>query len=1322
MDRDELARSLVRAEAQDVLEHTFASLDRSGLGRDVERRWQQHAARRPKMTVWEALTLLPARDRTILATTLIDRYAADVLRPHMSRQALDAWAAAHGLEWALEAPLSALPNRFYGSFLPHRSIGELISDAPQSPPSRWYDPTPFAEEAVQWLSDLDLEARLRRESDQAERALFSEDPGGSLSTVWRTFHDRYVVLSRTTLMTMWAGPRLNVALDPPTLHLSLYGHGGVVVHLESGPPAMRWPAEELAICDAVLRVLITPSEVRDALARAIAMPAWERDLEYLDQAMEAEREIDPDKPLVAWEVDERHGAIELSPKLSRVTKAGKLQGRRVSADELVGLRGLQGVDAQVVSLLHAWRRPPREVVLEALELLSGHPRVVLQGGGGQWPIPVRSGPLLMTLRNTDEGLTCDFSVAERVLTVEELRGAMAGDDAAGGRAAIVRERELLVARCTVDQRDIALAWATRAPNLPMDALPRLMTMLPRLQQRMPVRLSEELRGREVRGDGRPILRLRMEGESLVLAASIQPLPDAHEQAPGEPPETLHVVRDGQPRYHVRDLREEPARVMAVLEELGVPEGARQGPWLWAIDDQEQALDVVRAIDPERHRVEMDAHLPMVVDAETKHLKLILQSSGHDWFGASGHLEIGQAHVELHQIAEAIHADRIYVPIGKNRFVRLEATLAARLRGLGAGDAKGELRVGAVHAALLEAVEEEGGLVEGPAAWRETATRLRDARNTDFALPTDLEAELRPYQRDGFTWLARQAAWAPGAVLADDMGLGKTVQTIALLLHRRQDGPALVVAPTSVVFNWAAELARFAPTLRIRSYHGSGRAPLLDDLRAGDVLLTSYGTMLRDAEILAEHSFGTLVLDESQALKNPEAQRTKAARTLKAGFRVALSGTPVENHAIELWSLFSILVPGLLGSMPTFRRRFLGAKERDKRRGLADLVGPFMLRRTKKLVAPELPERQEVTRLLDLDEDHHAAYELEVTKSLDRIASAGDRAHFVTGQELMRLRQFACDPRLADPGSPWRGPKVRWARRNVEAVLEAGEQALVFSTYVKLLELVRAELEADGVRVAWLTGQTPVAQRQAEVARFQRGEADVFLLSLKAGGTGLNLTAASYVFILDPWFNPAAEDQAADRAHRIGQDKKVTIYRGVARATVEERILDLHAEKRALYDVLMSGAGNAEVLSPADLLLLLSGGTPAPKLRVAPEETTPAPAPSLRVVEPDEVVEELVAEDTPDEDTDLDGWMAWARARLEAAPLAPSSLKIYVRAVEWFVAWCADQGYAASEVQRALTAYREIAASGEVPRSRMLPLNAAWTKLYPVSVGGPSSQG
>ncbi|MCA9490508.1 MAG: DEAD/DEAH box helicase, partial [Myxococcales bacterium] len=357
------------------------------------------------------------------------------------------------------------------------------------------------------------------------------------------------------------------------------------------------------------------------------------------------------------------------------------------------------------------------------------------------------------------------------------------------------------------------------------------------------------------------------------------------------------------------------------------------------------------------------------------------------------------------------------------------------------------------------------------------------------------------------------------------GLGKTVQAIALLLRRRGEGAALVVAPTSLVFNWKSELTRFAPGLEAREYVGSGRDRLLADLRPGVVLLTTYGILLRDAEVLAAQTFGTLVVDEAQALKNPDSQRAKAARSLVASFRLGLSGTPVENHATDLWSLGAVLMPGLLGTYTSFRRRFLGANERAARPALAQLVGPFLLRRTKQQVAPELPERQEITQGLDLDEGHAALYAVETERALERIAGASQRERrFVTGQELMRLRQLACDPRLADPGSPWVGPKVRWVRRALAEIREGGERALVFSSYVRLLSLVRAELEADGLRVAWLTGETPAAARQAEVARFQAGEADVFLLSLKAGGTGLNLTAASYVFVLDPWFNPAAEDR------------------------------------------------------------------------------------------------------------------------------------------------------------------------------------------------------
>ncbi len=1309
----------------DVLAAPFASLDLAKLDAATATRWRRESARRPGLTVDQALTALSGKDRQRLALWLWESYcqAPEPVggpRVGMPLPELVDWARSAGLEWALHEPCAAaLADPHWAQFLPQRTVAELVSAPEKRAGYAWVRPAEQAAEAVRWLRELDRAASARAREQASFQASLRVDPGPPFTPIWRRYLARYLALLERHRPTMSVETRMEIGLDPPALTMWI-GRHRVVVTLEAEPPSQPWPQQELAVCEGVLAVLAAPSEARDRLATVVGKPRWQRDLDHLASVVDPGRAPAPDKPLVAWEVTSESEAIEVYPSFCRLTKAGKLQGKRVEARELMGMQGVGSVDAQVASLLQAWRRAPREVILEALELLSGHPRVILKGRGAQDPIPVRSGPLLMVLRAGPQGVAATFTVAGRELAAPELEATLQSHDAAGGRAAFVREQELLVARCTVDQRRLALAWTTRAPTLPPEALPQLLAMLPRLQERIPVSLGDELRGRPVEGDARPLVRLRMEGASLVLEVRVAPLPDAPEQEPGEGPETLHVVRDGAPRFHTRDLREEPARVRALLQELGVPETARQGPWLYAVDDHERALDVVRALDPGRHRVETDAALPLVVDATTKHLRLKLDARGLDWFGVSGRITTEGGDLALGDVLEAVRDGRRYVPMGKNRFVRLEAALVARARALDAGTVDGAPRVGGVHAPLLEVIEQDGGLVEGPEAWRRTVTRLRQARDAAIELPDGLRADLREYQREGFTWLARQAAWAPGAVLADDMGLGKTVQAIALLLRRSEEGPALVVAPTSVVFNWTAELARFAPGLRVRSYLGAGREQTLAGVGKSDVLLTTYGVLVRDAEALAGTSFATLVLDESQALKNPDSQRAKAARGLKASFRLALSGTPVENHAAELWSLFSILVPSLFGSLNAFRSRFLGGDERANRSALAQLAGPFMLRRTKRQVAPELPERQEITQLLDLEDGHRALYATGVEQALARIATAEPRVrHFVTGQELMRLRQLSCDPRLADPGCPWPGPKVRWLRRSVAAVRESGEQALVFSSYVSLLELARTELAEDGARIAWLTGSTSPAARKAEVERFQAGEADVFLLSLKAGGTGLNLTAASYVFVLDPWFNPAAEDQAADRAHRIGQDKKVTIYRGVARGTVEEKILELQADKRELVDALLAGSGSTEVLSPSELLLLLSGaGTAAPATATATATPTPTASPPgrprLALVPPPEpppAVEApavVAAVDGPDA---LGAWLAEALVRIGSSPIAASSAVNYRRALEQFVAWCRERGVRdRAGLAGAATLYKEAAARGEVPLGRARMLSAAWSRL------------
>ncbi len=469
-------------------------------------------------------------------------------------------------------------------------------------------------------------------------------------------------------------------------------------------------------------------------------------------------------------------------------------------------------------------------------------------------------------------------------------------------------------------------------------------------------------------------------------------------------------------------------------------------------------------------------------------------------------------------------------------------------------------------------------------------------------PPGLTAELRPYQRTGLGWMQRLREAGVGGILADDMGLGKTVQTIAFLCSEhaagRLDRPALVICPASVVGTWRRELERFAPALTIGVLHGADRERDAAVLSGHHVLITTYGTLLRDQDLLESIELHLAICDEAQTIKNASAKAGAAVRRLRARHRLALSGTPLENHLGELHTLMHWLVPGLLGDRARFERIFRKPIEQSgdmQRAGLLrSRIAPFVLRRTKGQVAPELPPRTESLVPLELTALQRELYEsvrLAMDKRIrDALAEKGlARSRIDILDALLKLRQVCCDPRLVR-GSDVQSAssaKLDWLSDTVPELVEDGRRILIFSQFTSLLDLV----ESDVLKLAkldWLRLDGSTRDRQDLVERFQRGEAPVFLLSLKAGGTGLTLTAADTVILLDPWWNPAAEAQAADRAHRIGQDKPVFVYRPICAGTVEERIQELQARKRGLADALWDGTGQVGgELSEDDLAALMA---------------------------------------------------------------------------------------------------------------------------------------
>ncbi len=606
--------------------------------------------------------------------------------------------------------------------------------------------------------------------------------------------------------------------------------------------------------------------------------------------------------------------------------------------------------------------------------------------------------------------------------------------------------------------------------------------------------------------------------------------------------------------------------------------------------------------PEGRRMQVSAVTP-------DKLKLRVRQD-RDWFSVDGTVALDEEQVlEMRFLLDRLdRAQGRFVPLGDGRFVALTRQLQGQLQRLaavsephGTGRETGRetgrgagRRVHALGASALDAVLQDAGEVKADAAWTRHVARIRAAEGWTPTLPPTLQAELRDYQLDGFAWMSRLARWGAGACLADDMGLGKTVQAIAVMLDRAAEGPCLVVAPTSVCPNWAAEIARFAPTLAVHRFSAAGdRASLVAGLGPSDVLVCSYGLLHQAAELLGGRPWGTAVLDEAQAIKNAATRRAQASLSLQAGFRLALTGTPVENLLDELWSLFSFVNPGLLGSREGFQRRFAGPIERDRdpaaRQALRALIRPFLLRRTKAAVLSELPPRTEQTVQVEMAEAERVFYEALRQRALENIAALdvaeGKRKIHILA-EITRLRRACCNPALIDAAAGVPSGKLDAFLDVADELVRNRHRALVFSQFTGHLGLVRAALEARGVGYEYLDGSTPPAERERRVAAFQAGGAALFLISLRAGGTGLNLTAADYVIHLDPWWNPAVEDQASDRVHRIGQERPVTIYRLIMQDSIEERIVRLHRDKRDLASDLLEGAETSARLSEEELLDLI----------------------------------------------------------------------------------------------------------------------------------------
>lgn len=644
--------------------------------------------------------------------------------------------------------------------------------------------------------------------------------------------------------------------------------------------------------------------------------------------------------------------------------------------------------------------------------------------------------------------------------------------------------------------------------------------------------------------------------------------------PGSGFQQKHISGSAGDFILIRDLQQETTAFQGLLAACPSLPGTARSDYYCELDEPEEILNALSELKAADCQMDWLSTAPLKITKPltTGELRLTA-ASAMDWFQVGGELQIDpETLLPLQQLLEALeHRVGNYIPLDNDSYLLLTKDLLRQLEALKtAGTVKNrKLNISPAALPMLSTVFDRG-LPENLAGQIE---RMKAAFARDNPLPVNLNGTLRAYQEEGFRYLARLADCRIGCCLADDMGLGKTIQLLTLLLREAPNGPALVVCPASLCRNWEREAQKFAPTLHTVILPQNGRREIIGQAGKGTLLLCSYGILQSEIELFSSKEWHVVILDEAQAIKNHLAKRSRSSKALSADIRIASTGTPVENHLLELWSIFDFLNPGLLGPAAAFEQRF--CINNLPRPELKKLVSPLILRRRKSDVLDDLPDKTEITLPLDLPPEERAQYEVLRLRAISELQGQ-EQSHVAILAQLSKLRRFCCDPSLVWPEQPAAGAKLQRLAELAEELKAGGNRALIFSQYVDFLQIIRKKFDQMNFTCQYLDGSTPQSQRMQAVDDFQNGSGDFFLISLKAGGVGLNLTAANYVILADPWWNPAVEDQAADRIHRIGQTRSVTIYRLIVSGTVEERIMELHRHKRQASEDILENSGNAAI--------------------------------------------------------------------------------------------------------------------------------------------------
>ncbi|NLM17576.1 MAG: DEAD/DEAH box helicase [Candidatus Riflebacteria bacterium] len=946
---------------------------------------------------------------------------------------------------------------------------------------------------------------------------------------------------------------------------------------------------------------------------------WEMTIETLLSKLGLQQDTEDFSIRLIWELSHERNSnrFSLQPKEQQKLKNNSWSvGKNVSfssiGEDLTNLPSYYTVqDKKIIEAIQnsrPWLDGSIESDKDIFPYLIAHPAVYLNGDYST-PLEIVGGEPILMLRSEANG---NFS----------LRFHPENPDNSAILLKYETQNRLKVYIYSNEQLQAAKILAN-IDTFPPTAENRLKELLSLLEPLMPVFTSLEFEQNtspiaSIATNSQTHIRLEPSKDALVIKFLVKPF-GANGTAflPGIGDEDVFTEIAGQKLHTKRDFALEKENLKEALKLSPIFQNPDPETLSITCSIEEDALEALSVLQNNQTvSVEWPLNNPVtrIRKAGMSNIKVVVRAA-HDWFSIKGDMRIDDdLLIDIKDLVKNYNPESKFVKLTNNDYLLLTDTFRRQIAELAAytEEQDGNLTF---HAAAISAMEElllNAGEADTDSTWTNLLDAIKSASEKTFVLPPSLDNILREYQKEAFVWLSKMAYLGFGACLSDDMGLGKTLEALSVILTRADKGPTLVITPTSVCSNWQDEIEKFTPELTPPiMFADAERETVLKSLKPYDLVICSYGLLQREAERLAQVDWVTLVLDEAQAIKNVYTGRSQATMLLKAQFKIIMTGTPIENHLGELWNLFRFLNPGLLGSIQSFNRKFAhpiqNRKNKEATEALKKLLSPFILRRKKKQVLKFLPPRTEIVLKVELSQEEASLYESFRRQALERIEQADQenksaKSVFVLA-EIMRLRRLCCNPSLVTKNLQIKSSKLALLESIADSLLATNHKALIFSQFVDHLTIIRELFDSKNINYQYLDGSTPVKDRVKAIKSFQNGEGDFFLISLKAGGLGLNLTEADYVIHMDPWWNPAVEDQASDRAHRLGQTRPVTIYRLITTNTIEEKIQMLHKQKRDLANDLLEGTDISGKISTEELINLIKEAKFSDLPEITPLETS-----------------------------------------------------------------------------------------------------------------------